>query len=357
MSNNKIATDSASLTAKQLIQQNFVHQVIGHTAENNRLQPHKTTGQGSAPVNIALSKYWGKREAILNLPTNSSVSISLPGLGTNTQISLQEQNTDSGNDCISLNGQQLDENHPFAQRVNNFLNHFRENPSIRFNVITENSVPTAAGLASSASGYAALVLALNNLFDWQLDGKALSLLARLGSGSASRSVFNGFALWHQGEQTDGMDSFAEQIETQWPEFCVGLLEIDIKQKPVSSTLGMQNTVENCALYQAWPKQANQDVQTILNAIQQRDFSLLGKTAEHNALTMHATMIATWPPILYWQPESVQAMQTVWQLRNQGVEVYFTMDAGPNLKLLFLETEKPAIKQAFHEIKILEPFKN
>lgn len=343
------------LTSKQQQQQIFVHQVIGHTSSHNALMAKKTVGHGSAPVNIALSKYWGKRDTVLNLPTNSSVSISLPGLGTSTEISLLAESNNF--DQVSLNGKSLETSHPFAKRVSDFLNHFRATPETTFNVVTINSVPTAAGLASSASGYAALVLALDDLFAWQLTPKNLSLLARLGSGSASRSVFNGFSIWHQGYQQDGLDSFAEQIETQWPEFCVGLLEIDVKQKPVSSTQGMQNTVETCELYQAWPKQANADVQTVLQAIKDRDFSLLGKTAEHNALTMHATMIATWPPIVYWQPESVKAMHTVWQLREQGVDVYFTMDAGPNLKLLFLETQKPAIKQAFRDIKILEPFKD
>ncbi|MEA1989128.1 MAG: diphosphomevalonate decarboxylase [Pseudomonadota bacterium] len=341
--------------SKQLQQQHFVHQVIGHKADHNRLNASKPEGKGSAPVNIALSKYWGKRDTVLNLPTNGSASISLPGLGTETQIKVISA-TDNPQDKVSLNGQFLDTDNAFAKRVSAFLNHFRGAPDTLFEVTTYNSVPTAAGLASSASGYAALVLALNDLFEWKLADKELSLLARLGSGSASRSLFSGFSVWHQGTQTDGLDSYAEAIETQWPEFCIGLLEIDVKEKAVSSTQGMQNTVETCALYQAWPEQANRDLQTILKAIEEKNFSTLGKTAEHNALTMHATMIATWPPIVYWQPESVEAMHKVWQLREQGIEVYFTMDAGPNLKLLFLETEKPAIKQAFESVKILEPFK-
>jgi len=334
-------------------QLHFVHQVIGHSQDTNRLTPKKKCGYGVAPVNIALSKYWGKREPVLNLPTNSSVSISLPGLGTETKIQVLNN---AIQDNVYLNGKLLDSDNTFTQRVRIFLNHVREDENQYFEVTTHNSVPTAAGLASSASGYAALVLALNDLFEWNLSNKSLSLLARLGSGSASRSLFSGFSVWHQGQQADGLDSFAEAIDIQWPEFCVGLLEVDVKQKPVSSTQGMQNTVETCDLYQAWPQQANKDVQTILTAINSKDFSQLGKTAEHNALTMHATMIATWPPIVYWQPDSVEAMHKVWQLREQGVEVYFTMDAGPNLKLLFLETEKPAIKQAFADVKILEPFK-
>lgn len=349
-------SEKQTLSTEAIKQQNFVHRVIGHQASNNRLQPTKESGNASAPVNIALSKYWGKREPVLNLPTNSSISISLPGLGTQTAIKIINSEDEVAQDAVFLNNEKLSSHHPFAKRVSVFLNPFREHPHTTFEVKTINSVPTAAGLASSASGYAALVLALNDLFGWHLCHKSLSLLARLGSGSASRSVFDGFVIWHQGQQDNGLDSYAEPIETQWPEFCVGLLEIDVKQKPMSSTQGMQNTVETCTLYQAWPKQANANVNTIVQAITHKDFTLLGKTAEHNALSMHATMIATWPPILYWQPESVQAMHTVWQLREQGIEVYFTMDAGPNLKLLFLETEKPAIKQAFNTIKILEPFR-
>ena len=337
---------------KQRQQQEFVHKVIGHhPITSPKLIAKNERGRGLAPVNIALSKYWGKRDDVLNLPMNGSVSISLPGLGTETTLQISKVAYDS----VRLNNELLDASNPFSKRLSAFLNHFRA-PNTFFDVVTINTVPTAAGLASSASGYAALVLALNDLFDWQLSPKQLSLLARLGSGSASRSLFSGFSVWHKGQQTDGLDSFAEAIETTLPGLCVGLVKVNTAQKPISSTLGMQNTVNSCDLYQAWPKQAEKDMATVLQAIEQQDFELLGQTAEHNALSMHATMMATWPPIVYWQPESVAAMQTVWQLRKQGIAVYFTMDAGPNLKLLFPETEKPAIKQAFPELSIIEPFK-
>lgn len=337
---------------KQRQQQEFVYKVIGHHPETSpKLSAVKERGTGIAPVNIALSKYWGKRDEVLNLPMNGSVSISLPGLGTETTIKISK----AAQDSVRLNGELLEPSNPFAKRLSHFLTHFRAATTF-FDVVTINTVPTAAGLASSASGYAALVLALDDLFDWQLTPQQLSLLARLGSGSASRSLFPGFSIWHKGQQADGLDSFAEAIETSWPGLCVGLVKVDTRQKPISSTLGMQNTVHNCDLYQAWPKQAEKDMAKILQAIQKQDFNLLGQTAEHNALSMHATMMATWPPIVYWQPESVAAMQTVWQLREQGVAIYFTMDAGPNLKLLFPETEKPAIKQAFPELSIIEPFK-
>lgn len=344
---------SISLSNKRSQQQAFVHKVIGHQLPNaNKLKPAHPLGRGKAPVNIALSKYWGKRDEVLNLPINGSVSISLPGLGTETTIRLSAQPLDQ----IQLNGTFLTSDNPFSKRLTAFLDHFRMGATA-FEVTTINSVPTAAGLASSASGYAALVLALDDLFSWQLSSEKLSLLARLGSGSASRSLFSGFALWHKGQQNDGLDSYAEAIQTTWPGLCVGLVKVDTTQKPISSSTGMQTTVNSCELYQSWPKQAEKDMATILTAIQTHDFALLGQTAEHNALSMHATMIATWPPIVYWQPDSVVAMQTVWKLREQGVAVYFTMDAGPNLKLLFPETEKPAIEQAFSGISIIEPFKS
>lgn len=331
-----------------LTPQQFVEAVISQSP--NRLHGPNASGFGAAPVNIALSKYWGKRDAALNLPVNGSLSISLPGLGTQTTLTLSEGAADS----IELNGRVLANDVPFAKRLSRFLDYFRV-PGSAYRVITHNTVPTAAGLASSASGYAALVLALNDLYQWQLNKESLSLLARFGSGSASRSLFDGFALWHRGQRQDGLDSYAEAIDARWPALCVGLLKVDIGEKPVSSSAGMQQTVQTCALYQAWPAQAEADMNTIHQAIAARDFSQLGATAEHNALTMHATMIATWPPIVYWQPESVAAMHKVWELRRQGVEVYFTMDAGPNLKLLFLETQKPAVMQAFEGMQIIQPF--
>ncbi len=342
---------SLIMTTTTLKQQVFVHHVIEHQLpHNNRLITTQEYGIGQAPVNIALSKYWGKRDATLNLPMNSSVSISLPDLGTKTTICI----TSTQQDAIWLNNELLSNNHPFCIRLTAFLNFFRP-PNSAFQVHTTNTVPTAAGLASSASGYAALVLALNDLFQWQLSTQKLSLLARLGSGSASRSLYSGFAIWHRGQQDNGLDSYAEPIDTQWPELCIGLIKINVQQKPISSTTGMQNTVNTCDLYQAWPQQAEKNMQTILEAIYINDFEKLGETVEHNALSMHATMMATWPPIVYWQPESLAAMQTVWLLRQQGILVYFTMDAGPNLKLLFPETEKPAIMQAFGDIQIIMPF--
>ncbi len=342
--------------------QNFVNQIIPHTSPQQ-------IGKGKADVNIALSKYWGKRQTELNLPTNSSLSISLPDLGTETElqwIKIEHQTEQQikqhqrikqhqHKDQIYLNHKLLNTTETFSKRLCHFLDYFRPTEKGYFQVKTFNTVPTAAGLASSASGYAALVLALNDLFQWSLPKQQLSLLARLGSGSASRSIYDGFVIWQKGQDENGFDSFASPLSQIWSELCIGLVEIDLKEKLIGSTTGMQKTVETCEIYQAWPQKAEKDLKTIQTAIEQKDFNTLGKTAENNALTMHATMMATWPPIVYWQPESITAMHKVWDCRKSGIDVYFTMDAGPNLKLLFLEESVIKLMQYFPALKVIKPF--
>src|SRR5690606_6915553 len=153
-----------------------------------------------------------------------------------------------------------------------------------------------AGLASSACGFASLVSALNDLLDWKLAKRDLSILARLGSGSAARSLWMGFVEWHAGVQADGMDSYADALPFEWPELCIGILALSDKEKPISSREAMQRTVSTSVLYNSWPKKVLQDMIIIKQALQVKNFSLLGGTAESNALTMHATMLSSWPPI-------------------------------------------------------------
>jgi diphosphomevalonate decarboxylase len=325
------------------IQTQFVKNILGD-AEITL----KETGSAFAPSNIALAKYWGKRNPELNLPVNSSLSISLGKLGTQTEIRRADQ------DAVFLNGNPVDLNDPFAIRTLNFLKLFPMVGS-HFEVRTENNIPTAAGLASSASGFAALVMALSDLAGWDLGGRMLSMLARLGSGSAARSLFEGFVQWHMGEYDDGSDSFAEPFSSPWEEFRIGILELSDAQKPVGSRDGMNRTVATSALFENWPDQANADFQTIRTAILARDFPMLGKTAEQNALTMHATMMAAWPPLIYLQPQSLEMIHNVHGARADGLEVYLTIDAGPNVKLLFLEENESAVSEAFPGLNIIKPF--
>lgn len=308
-----------------------------------------TAAEAFAPSNIALCKYWGKREAELNLPINGSLSISLGELGSRTSIVESE----SGLDQVYLNDKLIEPTDRFATKVISFLNLFRRELQQRVVIKTVNNIPTAAGLASSASGFAALMLAINDFYRFGLGNEVLSAFARMGSGSASRSVFQGFVEWQKGLREDGMDSCAQRLDLEWQGFRIGLLKVATGVKKVDSRAGMQRTVESAPLYQAWPEQAAKDLQTIKRAIEDKDIELLGQTAEQNALSMHATMIGSWPPLLYWQPESVAAMHRVWELRALGVPVYLTMDAGPNLKLLFTAEYEAQVRDAFPELTDLD----
>jgi diphosphomevalonate decarboxylase len=320
-----------------------------------------TRGEAFAPANIALCKYWGKRDRDLNLPVNSSLSISLGKLGTTTVLKFAKTA-----DRIFLNGKPAPND--FAARISAYLDLFRKEGQF-FEVRTKNNIPTAAGLASSASGFAALIKALDQLLGWGFNPRELSMLARLGSGSAARSLYDGFAVWHAGVRADGMDSYAEQFSdawknngvqaqtasNDWKNLRIGILEVSKVRKKTGSTDGMNRTVETSDLYEAWPAQADCDFDELRTAIAAQDFPMLGKTAENNALAMHATMLAAWPPLCYWTPQTLAMMQKVWQVRDDGLELYFTIDAGPNLKLLFLKENQAAVKKLFPKVQIVNPF--
>lgn len=323
--------------------------VIQEILEKQAHYQPKQSGQAFAPSNIALCKYWGKRNSELNLPITSSLSISLADKGAYTTIGHSDR------EQVYLNHELVPMDHPFALRVSTFLDLFRPSQDIRYRLDTTLNIPVAAGLASSACGLAALVSALDDLYGWQLPKSTLSILARLGSGSAARSLWHGFVEWHAGQQPNGLDSFAELLPTIWPEFRIGLHILHSQQKPISSREAMQITVNTSVLYQSWPQQVAQDLLKLKPAIINHDFEQLGATAENNALAMHATMQSSWQPIVYSKPETLAAMQQVWELRKQGIPVYFTQDAGPNLKLLFLENNLLAIKNIFPNLEVIAPF--
>jgi len=313
--------------------------------------PKYASAKAYAPTNIALCKYWGKRNQELNLPMTSSLSISLGSKGATTELMVSTH----AHDLVFLNNHPVDLTTSFGRRLIEFLDLFRAHGMPRFIVNIESNIPIAAGLASSACGFAALAIVLDQLFDWELPEYQLSILARLGSGSASRSIWQGFVEWHAGFRADGMDSFAEPISESWPELCIGLLIVSEKEKMISSRDAMQRTVTTSPLYSAWPSKVSRDLSLVKQAISVQDFSLLGRTAESNAMTMHATMLSAWPTISYMLPETLLAMQKIWQLRRDGLSLYFTQDAGPNLKLLFLKQDADIISQEFAGVDVLQPF--
>ena len=311
----------------------------------------RTDASAYAPANIALVKYWGKRDEALNLPVTGSLSISLGPLGSHVALSRAA----GASDVVWLNGEPVPADRPFARRASAYLDLFRPSADFFFDLRARNTVPTAAGFASSASGFAALAQAADRLFGWGLSARDLSVLARLGSGSAARSLEEGFVEWRAGTAADGMDSFAERLDARWPELRVGALVLCADEKPVGSREGMRRSVETCEFYREWPGRVEQDLAALKGAIARRDFAALGGIAEANALAMHALMLATRPPIVYALPETVAAMRRIWSARAGGLPLWFTMDAGPNVKLLFESKDEPAVRALFPGVEVVAPF--
>ncbi len=325
-----------------------INLILGERLHN---VPNHSSISAFAPTNIALCKYWGKRDAELNLPVTSSLSVSLGDKGATTKVSVM----DYAQDIAFLNGNSVDLFSNFGKRLVAFLDLFRAERSLYFKIEMQTTIPVAAGLASSASGFAALVLALNALFNWQLEAHHLSILARLGSGSACRSICPGFVEWNKGIDANGMDSYGEILPDTWPELCVGLLMINPNEKQISSRDAMQHTMDTSVLYPLWPEKVSQDLFAIKKAIREKDFLLLGRTAESNALTMHGIMLSAWPPVNYFLPETMAAIQKITALRQQGAALYFTQDAGPNLKLLFLSDDLNQVISHFPTLEVIRPF--
>lgn len=330
-----------------MTKQEFVKKLL---AEQNQ-HPQKDQGQAFAPSNIALIKYWGKRDNDLNLPMTSSLSIALGDKGASTSIKV----IDRAHDRIFLNEEEITSTSNFYQRTKDFLDLLRPNPKVYYEINTKMNLPLAAGLASSACGIAALVKAMQDLYQWQLPDTLLSIICRIGSGSSCRSLWQGFVEWHRGDYDDGLDSYAEPLPYTFPSLCIGLLIIDNQEKALSSRDAMIITTQSSILYESWEKQVAHDLRLMKHALEQQDFDLLGKTAEHNALSMHATMLSSLPAICYSTPETIKAMQKVWDLRQQGLALYFTQDAGPNLKLLFEQKDLEAVKKHFPEIEVISVF--
>lgn len=312
--------------------------------------PASEQGRAFAAANIALCKYWGKRDADLNLPVNSSLSVSLGRHGTHVNLFLA-----GAADTLVINGAVIDPAAKAAKRMTAFLDDYRPHPRAGFHLETTSDIPIGAGLASSASAFAAVVMALNDYFAWNLSPRHLSILARMGSGSAARSIFHGFVEWHAGARDDGMDSFAEPLPDRWPEFRIGWLPLSDAPKKTGSRDGMNRTRDESILYQSWPVKVAADLLGIRQAIQARRFAELGALAESNAMSMHATMLGCQPPLLYWLPSSVAALHRVWELREGGLPVYVTMDAGPNVKLLFLQDAEDALRFHFPDLNVVAPF--
>src|SRR5699024_1332141 len=295
-----------------------------------------------AHTNIALIKYWGKRDESLILPTNNSLSLTLDGFYTQTTVHFQEHLSE---DVFFLDEQKMS-GEPF-HRVTRFLDVVRGlagKEELFAEVHSVNKVPTAAGFASSASGFAALSAAASKAIGLNLTEEELSRLTRRGSGSACRSIYGGFAEWQKGSKEDGSDSYAVPIAPQshW-DVRVAAVVLTATMKKVSSREGMKRTVDTSPFFSSWVNSIPSDLEQMKTGIKTHDFERVGHIAEANCLKMHATTLGANPPFTYWQDSTLTVMYAVQQMRQQGIPAYFTIDAGPNVKVLYLPENEETIE--------------
>ncbi|KAI9815026.1 MAG: diphosphomevalonate decarboxylase [Pycnora praestabilis] len=306
----------------------------------------------TAPVNIAVIKYWGKRDAKLNLPTNSSLSVTLSQSDLRTHTTAACSPSFTGPDILLLNGQQQDVSSARTQACFRELRTLRQRvenkdadatPMHKFplRIVSENNFPTAAGLASSAAGFAALVRAIADLYQLPESPADLSIIARQGSGSACRSLFGGYVAWDMGSEASGDDSKAVQVApaSHWPSMRALVLVVSAAKKGVSSTSGMQTTVKTSTLF---PKRATEVVPARMKemekAIHERDFETFARVTMRESNSFHATCLDTEPPIFYMNDVSKAAIRTVENINEVAGKVIaaYTFDAGPNAVIYFLE---------------------
>ena len=308
-----------------------------------------------ATPNIALIKYWGRRDAALNLPCNGSISITLDEtVKTKTTV---EFDSELSKDILVLNGKAADANEAArAARVLDFVRRVK-GMKLKARVISENNFPTGAGIASSASGFAALSCAACDAADLSISKKELSMLARLGSGSACRSILGGFVEWKAGGRKDGRDSYSTQVATRanWPEIIDIVAITDSKKKKIGSEEGMDITVRTSALFQKRLREVPNRLAWMKSAIDERDFASLAKLSMEDSDSMHASIEASKPPLAYLNGTSRTIMEKVRELnKSEGKTVAgYTFDAGPNAHVLALKKDKKNVVRCLEEIEGVE----
>ncbi|WVW84525.1 diphosphomevalonate decarboxylase [Kwoniella bestiolae CBS 10118] len=312
----------------------------------------------SAPVNIACIKYWGKRNTKLILPTNSSLSVTLDQDHLRSTTTSRADESFEKGDRLWLNGKEetVKEDGRLGVCIKELRNWRKVEedkdgslPKLSkwpLRIASYNNFPTAAGLASSASGLAALVASLSKLYSLPQTPSQLSLIARQGSGSACRSLFGGFVAWREGSNEDGSDSLAEEVAPQghWPEMHALICVVSDAKKGTSSTSGMQRTVETSTLLQHRLKIVPGRMEEISKAIKDRDFQKFGEITMKDSNSFHSVCLDTSPPIFYLNDVSKSIIASIEELNRSSGEIVaaYTFDAGPNAVIYALEKNIPKV---------------
>lgn len=290
-----------------------------------------------APSNIAFIKYWGRKDEALRLPENGSISMNLSGLTTTTTVEFSEVYKV---DEITIGG--IVEPKEKAEKIFKHVDRIRELAKIdlKAKIISQNTFPRGTGLSSSASGFAALTLAATKAAGLDLSEKELSILARQGSGSACRSIPDGFVQWLDGDTSE--TSYAESMypPDYWDIVDVVCILTD-KVKDVSTTEG-QKSARTSPFYEVRQRNIKQKIHRLKRALAEKDFQTFGELVEAEALELHAIMLTSTPSLIYWYPETVTLMKLVKKWRSEGLPVYFSLNTGQNIHLICEEKNAKSV---------------
>jgi diphosphomevalonate decarboxylase len=293
-----------------------------------------------AQPNIALIKYWGKRDSIRNLPAVGSISLTLDELFTSMEVELDGA---LDHDELRVNGRRTQSLLP---RVSRCLDSVLGAGRLRARVLSESNFPIAAGLASSASSFAALVVAASSAGGRERTTDELAGLAGQASGSAARSLYGGFVELRNDD--DGIAVRTILGGEAWPLRIVAAVT-STAPKPVSSGEAMEASRKTSPFYSRWVEEQDMDLSTARDAISIRDFGKLASIAEHNCLKMHSVMWTSRPPVVYWNASTIACLERVRELRADGVSAFFTIDAGPQVKVVCLPEDEPQVVAALSGI--------
>lgn len=296
-----------------------------------------------AHSNIAFIKYWGKKDEELRLPSNGSVSMNLSNLYTTTTVEFSQGMQD---DDITIN------NEKDAKKIAKVISHLDRiraiaGTSMKAKVVSVNNFPTGVGLSSSATGFAALTVAASRSLGLNLTEKEMTVLARLGSGSACRSIPTGYVEWRAGDTTDESYAVSLYPPTHWD--LVDLVALTSAQEKYVATTEGQKSAQSSPFFSQRISRMDAKIEDCKRFIKEKDFPALGKLMEEDALEMHAIMMTSNPPLLYWLPETVRIMQKVLEWRRGGIEVYFTINTGQNVHIICRKDDALTIEKRLREI--------
>ena len=290
--------------------------------------------------NIALIKYWGKRNTIKNLPAVDSISITLDNLWTEMNVMFS---SDLSNDELFINEKKQNN----ISRVKNCIDSICGEQRDYVSIMSRCNFPISAGLASSSSSFSALVVAINSLMKKKWNTQLLANQAGSVSGSAARSILGGIVKLNNEPEKIRITQLLSPND--WP-LRVVIAITDKKEKAISSSKAMKLSADTSPFYSSWVEDQNDDIKEANSFISKKDFEGLASISEHNCMKMHSIMWTTRPSIVYWNSTTIDCMHAIRDLQRNGESVFFTIDAGPQIKAICLPENEEKIAKKLNEIK-------